>query len=294
MTKSNAGIIDNIEKQFIVNFMNDRKLDFIKKEDSVLYLQNKDNGAELFIVGTNHLSSKSAQLVKFVIMNVQPDYVMLELDQKRFDNFTNEDNDDYLNHLVENWDLDAPLNTFLGHINNNEFFYCYLRLLKIHKGLIYGHEFKVAIEEAKKVKANIILGDSKYKTYQRNLQAHISKLGDIHENKDGLVVESKSSENIFQAFARVENCKQLHLDNTCTVRNLMDRDARSARVKSRSAIEKQLMANKTTNPIFHKSLMERNEAMTTSLKTLKGKVVGIVGKAHLSGIEELWHDSNLG
>ena len=39
-------------------------------------------------------------------------------------------------------------------------------------------------------------------------------------------------------------------------------------------------------------LGERNEAMTKALRNLNGKVVAVVGLAHLDGMEQLWHEAN--
>ncbi|KAJ7561460.1 hypothetical protein O6H91_03G029300 [Diphasiastrum complanatum] len=55
-------------------------------ENTVSYLRNSSNGAELYLVGTAHVSSKSAQEVKQVINMVKPDIVAVELCEERVRN----------------------------------------------------------------------------------------------------------------------------------------------------------------------------------------------------------------
>ncbi|KAJ7282198.1 hypothetical protein O6H91_Y355600 [Diphasiastrum complanatum] len=52
-------------------------------EGRVSYLRNPESGAELFLVGTAHVSSKSAEEVREVIHKVKPDIVAIELCEER-------------------------------------------------------------------------------------------------------------------------------------------------------------------------------------------------------------------
>ncbi|KAI3877292.1 hypothetical protein MKX03_024227, partial [Papaver bracteatum] len=47
----------------------------IPTDGKVVLLKNSNNGAQIYLVGTNHFSKQSAQLVKKVINNVMPDVV---------------------------------------------------------------------------------------------------------------------------------------------------------------------------------------------------------------------------
>ncbi len=46
------------------------------------------NGKELLLVGTAHISRESAQLVRRIIKEEQPDKVCVELDEKRFESLS--------------------------------------------------------------------------------------------------------------------------------------------------------------------------------------------------------------
>jgi hypothetical protein len=241
-------------------------------DGTVVYLKNEANGAELYLVGTSHVSQQSADEVRDVIRKVKPDYVMVELDRKRYTAMMQpqgvRDNPfAFVQQMVQtlaNGNIGA-VGKLMG-MGLSGFY----RLLAT-RGLQPGQEMKVAIEEGKKLGAKIVLGD-------QDVDITMKHFGEQMSMSDALQFFSRPMpNNIAQKMATTPtNPAQMfeQLRDRKIVREfneVMQRDA----------------------PAFTKVLLdERNEAMTKALRNLSGKVVGVVGLAHLDGIEQLWHEAN--
>lgn len=245
-------------------------------DGTVVYLKNEANGAELYLVGTSHISQQSADEVRDVIRKVNPDYVMVELDRKRYNSMMQpqsaRDNPfAFVQQMVKtlaNGNINA-VGKLMG-MGLSGFY----RLLAT-QGLQPGQEMKVAIAEGKKAGAKIVLGDQDIDVTMKHFGEQMSMTdalqffsrpmpGDIAQKMGA--ASSRANSNPAQIFEQMRDRKIVREFNA-----VMERDA----------------------PAFARVLLgERNEAMTKALRNLSGKVVGVVGLAHLDGIEQLWRQAN--
>jgi len=240
----------------------------------ISHLYNKDNGAEIFLVGTKHVFERCSKDVQNLISEVRPDAVMIELDPIRRDK------------LVERFRSDGQMSdsdfarSFIvpRDINFNIFesllrkFYDYLRFL----GLVPGKEFYVALQEAEKLNAEVILGD-------RDINVTISriKLQDVVANFMGSFLSSLKNPDLkilkdFQNFNRGDQRENFYRLFE-SMHNRKDVDDITDLFRQRfPAIAKVLID-------------ERDLYMISQLKRCnKKKIVAVVGIGHLTGIEKYW------
>jgi pheromone shutdown protein TraB len=142
-------------------------------------------------------------------------------------------------------------------------------------GFTTGGEFKAAIEEGNAIGAKILLGDRDVEVTLQRLAKAISltdadsfnRLGDRLENlQDSIGLKDLDTiiENKQQALSVIE------------------------RMKQRDTLNTMLSAVKEEVPLVYSALIgERDEFMAEAIANAKGKVlVGVVGMAHMSGIEK--------
>jgi hypothetical protein len=55
-----------------------KPLYILNKDDPVVYLKNNTNQAEVYLIGSDHVSPESLKLIRDVIRKLRPDYVMVE------------------------------------------------------------------------------------------------------------------------------------------------------------------------------------------------------------------------
>jgi len=248
---------------------------FSFSDGRVVYLKNKANDAELFLVGTSHVSQLSIEEVKYVIQKVKPTYVMVELDEKRYN--------DMMQPLRKNDDVDAFVKKIVGILTHGNIS-SVRKLMMIHHlvshclftsiGLQSGQEMKLAVEEGKKVGANIVFGDQDINITMEHLLEEMSIYDALHFYlpKIYFCIEQMLS-NFYVPDKKL--VQKFHL--------LVDRR------KLRQSNEATGMVAPTYLKVI---LKERDEVMTKVLWNLSGKVVGVVGLNHLDGIEQLWHEAN--
>ncbi|KAI3871809.1 hypothetical protein MKW92_026289 [Papaver armeniacum] len=122
----------------------------IPTDGKVVLLKNSNNGAQIYLVGTVHISEQSAETVKKVIDYVRPDVVAVELCKGRAEGLMDwKPEDDTLYKLFREA-MRAPggLCMKIGIF----FLSCWYRRLHAD-GTFLGLEFKVAIEESSRVGA---------------------------------------------------------------------------------------------------------------------------------------------
>jgi hypothetical protein len=154
--------------------------------ESISVLTNGNK--KVIVIGTAHISEESAKLVERTIRKVNPNTVMIELDPKRIENFSNITAlanygfdtpafalSEERSYQTDNQLLNRQPNLFVSIINSiksiiGEAFQVLSGALlgtllsqfyrSIEKlGFTAGGEFKTAIKEARKVGARILLGD---------------------------------------------------------------------------------------------------------------------------------------
>ena len=116
-------------------------------KNGVVYCENKNNGAQLHLVGTNHTNIVSANLVQNVIKENQSKYVMLELDEKRFDSFViSKPRYEYLKQIVQHMDLNKPLKSNFEDLVDWKVSYCYKFFMKNRMGIVCGKRLKLLLK----------------------------------------------------------------------------------------------------------------------------------------------------
>ncbi|KAG0610050.1 hypothetical protein M758_7G035100 [Ceratodon purpureus] len=248
-------------------------------DGTVVYLKNEANGAELYLVGTSHVSQQSADEVRDVIRKVKPDYVMVELDRKRYNSMMQpqgcRDNPfAFFQQMVQtlaNGNIGA-VGKLMG-LGLSGFY----RLLAT-RGLQPGQEMKVAIEEGKKVGAKIVLED-------QDIDITMKHFGEQMSMSDAMQFFSRPMpSNIAQKMGAANARSQAGNANPAQM---------FEQLRNRKIVQEFNEVMERDAPAFTRVLLgERNEAMTKALRNLSGKVVGVVGLAHLDGIEQLWREAN--
>ncbi|KAI3867268.1 hypothetical protein MKW98_001702 [Papaver atlanticum] len=122
----------------------------IPTDGKVVLLKNSNNGALLYLVGTNHHSKHSAETVKKVIDNVKPDIVAIEQCEKRAMSLMKLKPKHATLYKLFRFSMRTPggLGVKLGMFLTN----CHHRRLFAH-GIFPGLDFKVAMEESSRVGA---------------------------------------------------------------------------------------------------------------------------------------------
>ncbi|KAI3944239.1 hypothetical protein MKW98_016469 [Papaver atlanticum] len=128
----------------------------IPTDGKVVVLKNSKFNSEVYLVGTVHISKQSAETVKKVINYVRPKAVGIELSEEHAKDVMNSETEDVslFEMLCDNmrapWDLPMKIDMFAQDFWDYQF-----RAKGIHPGL----EFKVAMEEASRMRARCYLID---------------------------------------------------------------------------------------------------------------------------------------
>lgn len=236
----------------------------IPEDGSVVYLRNGENGADLYLVGTCHVSEKSAQQVKQVINFVEPNVIAVELCKKRAQSLQHLESSErnLLQLILDSWKVSGGL---------------LKKLLRLYLGLQYHHlrvvgfepgkEFKVALEECKRMEAQLLLIDE-------DVGVTIGKLVDVLSFSVVL--------RLFKAGKRLEEM----------VGNVVLEDV-IEQFSERGFARKIMEIMKIECPEIMKVLItHRDQVMFEHLRTCQGKVVGVVGMGHMDGIEKMWRDAD--
>ncbi|CAM9445496.1 unnamed protein product [Discosporangium mesarthrocarpum] len=265
--------------------------DAIFCDDAVSHLRS--GRREVWLVGTAHISNASALLVEQVIRSVEPDIVMVELDQSRVGGFLTEASAFLSGSLRAHGgnvvqgprkktsffkmvmgSLFDPSVSFSDHVNSvaaavigKTISSMYDSMDKL--GFVSGQEFTVAIREARLMGAKILLGDRDVKVTLRRLTealraTDLNRLADLQlpelqDSMEGINEKNEAS----KISGAVEVLKQ---------RQIMQKLSK-------------LMEDNAPE-IYNAMLGERDQYMANSLNNCEGvKMVAVVGLAHLDGIE---------
>ncbi|WP_230198919.1 TraB domain-containing protein [Enterococcus faecalis] len=121
-----------------------------------------------YLVGTNHISKESAELVKNVINEVRPACVCVELDQKRYQKYTSPEEwakTDIIKIIKQNKLVMLFSNIVYGVLQ---------RKLAKEKGTIQAGELIQALESAENVGADIQLIDRDIQVTFKRMWRHLS------------------------------------------------------------------------------------------------------------------------
>lgn len=232
------------------------------------YLRNVSNGSEIFLIGTAHVSKHSVEEVRQVVRRIKPDVVFLELCTDRAAKVQK----------GETADFGAAFNAVLakGNMGGGDFVKLYMAgiygVLK-YMGMNPGEEFKAAMEEARAVNSRLVYGD-------RPIDQTINRLTDKLSMKD-----------FFRLFTRAPPIPTLLSE---VLRESSSFEDRVEAMKSRSTVRQLLQYMREAAPVLHEVILqERDEYMAKKLGELQGRVVAVVGMAHLDGIEAVWNNGSV-
>lgn len=242
--------------------------------ESVSYLLDSTSQHEVYLLGTSHVSETSADEVRKVIETVKPDRVMVELCQQRARRLRSGQS------TLSGKDIVQQLLEALLHRNSRPGFgvECLLKLgftgfyaLFRQYGLVPGLEFKVALEEADRRGLPICCGDA-------DVDRTISQLG--------LAVRQMS-------FARLLEAPPVppELEELLGSINLSNLSGSIEKLKNRSHITLFRDHMSLVMPEFMDVMVHRRDVLMTEnllRESRQGRVVAVVGMAHMDGIEHEW------
>ncbi|MBI0605149.1 TraB/GumN family protein [Enterococcus faecalis] len=205
-----------------------------------------------YLVGTNHISKESAELVKNVINEVRPACVCVELDQKRYQKYTSPEEwakTDIIKIIKQNKLVVLFSNIVYGVLQ---------RKLAKEKGTIQAGELIQALESAEDVGADIQLIDRDIQVTFKRMWRHLS-----FTQKPKLIM------TFFSEFEDVETERLEDFLESDSFDNVF------------------IQLSKKFPTIYNDMITERDKVMVTNLQNSKYDVnVVVVGKAHIYGIKE--------
>lgn len=213
------------------------------------------DGKEYILIGTAHVSKKSAELVKEVIDNEKPDSVCIELDQQRYQSI-NEGNKwkdmDIFKVIKEKKASLLLMNLAISSFQK--------RMAK-QLGVQAGQEMIQGIESAKENGAKLVLAD-------RNIQVTFSRIwGNLGIKGKALLLTQ-----IVYGIFNNESISEEELE----------------KMKSQDMLDSMLQEFTESFPRLKKPLIdERDQYLAQKIKEAPGeKIVAVLGAAHVPGIKE--------
>lgn len=213
------------------------------------------DGKEFILVGTAHVSKKSAEQVKEVIETERPDAVCVELDQQRFETIQNADRWKEMDIFKI---MKAKKTTFLLM---NLVISSFQKRIAKQFGIQPGQEMIQGIESAKEVGAELVLAD-------RNIQITFARIW----RNVGFWGKAKLLTQMIGSIFTNETISEEELEQ----------------MKSQDMLNATLQDFSTSFPRLKVPLIdERDQYLAQKIKEAPGKkVVAVLGAAHVPGITE--------
>lgn len=214
-----------------------------------IHIDNK----EIILIGTAHVSKKSAEEVKEVIELEQPDSVCVELDEQRYKSIV--DGNTWRDTDIFQVIKDKKTTLLLMNLAISSF----QRRLAKQFGIQPGQEMIQGIESAKEMNAELVLAD-------RNIQITFSRIW------RGIGLKGKAlllSQVVFSIFSK-ESISEEELE----------------KMKSKDMLDSMLEEMTESFPRLKVPLIdERDQYLSQKIKEAPGnKVVAVLGAAHVPGI----------
>lgn len=221
------------------------------------------NDKEIILIGTAHVSKRSAEQVKEVIEAEQPDTVCIELDEQRYESITNENKwreMDIFNIIREGKATLLLMNLAISSFQN--------RMAK-QFGVKAGQEMIQGIESAKEADAELVLAD-------RNIQVTFNRIWRGIGLKGKAMLLTSVMAGIFSR-------------ETITEEELEE-------MKNQDMLDSMLQEFTDHFPDLKVPLIdERDQYLAQKIKDAPGeRIVAVLGAAHVPGItEEIHKDHDL-
>lgn len=230
-------------------------------EDNIQRLEYE--AKEIILIPTAHISKKSAEQVKEVIENEEPDSVCVELDEERYSSINNQDKwseMDIFQVIKQKKSLLLLVNLIISSFQSR---------MAEKLGINAGEEMIQAIKSAKEIEAELVLAD-------RNIQITFKRVW------RGLGLWEKLK-LIFQIIT------MLFVDEEITEEELDE-------LKNGDALNMMLKEMGKAFPGIKKHLLdERDQFLANKIKNAPGdKIVAVLGAAHVPGVkDEIYKEQNL-
>ncbi|WP_047985692.1 TraB/GumN family protein [Ornithinibacillus californiensis] len=221
------------------------------------------DGKEIILIGTAHVSKNSAEQVKQVIEEEQPDSVCVELDEGRYKSIT--DGNKWKETDIFKVIKERKATLLLMNLAISSF----QKRMASQFGINPGQEMIQGIESAKEIDASLVLAD-------RNIQTTFSRIWRGIGLKGKLMLLTQVIASIFTK----ETISEEELE----------------KMKSQDMIDSMLEEFTESFPKLKKPLIdERDQYLAQKIKEAPGKkIVAVLGAAHVPGIkEQIKTDHNL-
>eukprot|EP00871_Galdieria_phlegrea_P002777 jgi/Galph1/34/GphlegSOOS_G4838.1 len=224
----------------------------------------QDVSKTVHLIGTAHVSEKSANEVRKLIQRVQPQQVVVELDWERAERLRKAPSEE--NNFLDFFKIFSQRNIPIS-ANIFEFSVRTMYGLLRKAGFVPGLEFLTAVEEAEKIQAQVVYGDRHFKETMKRIGKELEGQR-FSFFRQFLNVDAPELDKIFQ--------------NSDNLRESIDKllDRQNVRILVQ-------FMRKTVPPFAKVLLDERDLYLLRALKMQQGPQV--VGVAHLEGIESQWH-----
>ena len=215
-------------------------------------------GKEIILIGTAHVSKKSAEQVKEVIELERPDSVCIELDEQRYQSIT--DGDKWREMDIFKVIKERKAAVLLVNLALSSF----QKRMASQLGIDAGQEMIQGIESAKEVGANLVLAD-------RNIQVTFSRIW----HNVGFWGKSQLIAQIILSIFSNEKITEEELE----------------KMKSQDMLDSVLSDFTEHFPKLKTPLIdERDQYLAQKIKEAPGqKIVAVLGAAHVPGIKKEIH-----
>lgn len=226
-------------------------------KDNIIVLKYQEK--EIILVGTAHVLKESAELVKKVVSEENPDSVCIELDDARYQSIQNPK-------AWENTDIIQVIKTKkVGFLLANLVLSSYQKKIAKKLDTTAGKEILQAMESAKEINAELILADRSIQTTFLRIWRKLSfwekgklLLGVLFSDADG-----------------DDDDKQISDD---AVKKIMEEDVLEVAMAD---------MRKQFPKVGEILISERDQHLANKIKNAPGKkIVAILGAAHLKGVKE--------
>ncbi|MCR1897746.1 TraB/GumN family protein [Irregularibacter muris] len=213
------------------------------------------NGKEIMLIGTAHVSKQSAEEVKKIIQEEQPDSVCIELDEARYKSISEGNkwkNMDIIKIIKEKRATLLLMNLIMS---------TYQKKMANQFGIEPGQEMIQGIESAREIDAQLVLAD-------RNIQITFSRIW----NGVGLWGKIKLLFSIVFSIFSDEEISEEDLE----------------KMKTEDMLNSALNELSSSFPRLKKYLVdERDQYLAQKIKDAPGeKIVAVLGAAHIPGIKK--------